>query len=60
MHGAEEDVHEELQEEFLVKKSYTVVYPRAVVIHASDAAATGRAVVTTRRLQTSTLFAFLT
>jgi hypothetical protein len=59
MHRAKEDVHEELQEEFLVVKSYTVVHPRTVVVHASDATATGRAVVATRRLQTNTLFAFL-
>lgn len=50
MHGANKDIDQELQEELLVVVSYTVVYPRAVMVHASDASSTDGAVMAERWL----------
>jgi len=40
MHGAKEDVDEELYEEFLVVESHTVVNPWTVMVHSGNATLT--------------------
>lgn len=40
VHGAKEDVDEELEEELLIVVADAVVDPRAVMVHAGDAALT--------------------
>ena len=51
MHASQKDVDEELQEELLVGVANAIVHPRAVMVHASDAPATSRAVVALRSLK---------
>ena len=45
------DVGREEDEVLLVERAHAVVHPRAVVVHAADAAAADRAVVRFRRLE---------
>ena len=57
--AAQEDVDEEEQEVLLVRVADAVVHPRAVVVHAGDASATGRAVMALRSLQRHAFLALL-
>ena len=57
MHRTQEHIDKELQEEFLVIIADTVVNPRAMVVHASYASFTNRAVVTEGRFNCVALLA---
>ena len=59
MEAPQKHIYQELQEELLVKVAYTVVNPRAVVIHSSNATLTNGAVMTQRCFDCRTLFTFL-
>ena len=57
MHRAQEDIHQELKEEFLVIVADTIVDPWAVMVHSSNAAFADRAVMAQWRLDRVTLLA---
>ena len=59
MHGAQEDVDEELEEELLVVVAYTVIDPRAVMVHSGNASLADRAVMAQGRLHRVALSAVL-
>ena len=52
-------IKQEEQEMFLIVEAYAVVYPRTVVIHASDTPFADRTVMAQRRLYRIALLAFL-
>ena len=59
MHGAQEDVDEELEEELLVVVAYTVIDPRAVMVHSGNATLADRTVMAQGRLHRVALSAVL-
>ena len=57
MQGPKKHIQQKQQKVFLVIEANTVVYPGAVVVHASDAAATRRTVVCAWGFQSCAFFA---